>query len=44
MQRKVKTVLQITTRVEVLKLVKVKSFTRVRNGKKEKVRSYYRKY
>ncbi len=44
MKRKVKTVLQITTRVEVLKLVKVKSFTRVRNGKKEKVRSYYRKH
>ena len=36
--------LQITVRVFVERLVKVRAYVRVRNGKVEKVRSYYRRY
>ncbi len=34
----------ISLRVEVVKTVKVKSYTRIRSGKLEKVRGYERKY
>ena len=37
-------IIRITTRVEVVKLVKVRSYKRIRNGKVERVRSHYRKY
>jgi len=33
-----------TVKMVYQKLVKVRSYTRTRNGKKEKVRSYYRRY
>ncbi len=36
--------IRFTTKVDVPKLVKVKSYTRIRNGKKEKVRAHYRRY
>ena len=35
---------QISIRVEVVKLVRVKAHERVRNGKVEKVRAHYRRY
>ena len=35
---------QISIRVEVAKLVKVKAYKRVRDGKVEKVRAHYRRY
>ena len=34
----------ISIRVEVTKLVKVKPFIRIRNGKIEKVKAHFRKY
>ena len=37
-------VVLISIRVEQLRLVKVRAYTRVRNGKLERVNSYYRKY
>lgn len=37
-------VVQISIRVEDLRLVKVNAYKRIRNGKLEKVRSHYRKY
>ncbi len=36
--------LEISLRVEVLKLVKVKSYTRIRNGKIERVKGHERRY
>ncbi len=36
--------LEISLRVEVVKLVKVQSYTRVRNGKIERVKGYERRY
>ncbi len=36
--------LEISLKVEVVKLVKVKSYTRVRNGKIERVKGYERRY
>ncbi len=36
--------LEILLKVEVVKLVKVKSYTRVRNGKIERVKGYERIY
>ena len=35
---------QISIRVEVAKVVRVKAHKRVRNGKVEKVRAHYRRY
>jgi hypothetical protein len=35
---------QISIRVEVAKIVKVKAYKRVRDGKVEKVRAHYRRY
>ena len=35
---------QISIRVEVVKLVRVKAHKRVRKGKVEKVRAHYRRY
>ncbi len=35
---------QISIRVEVAKLVKVKAYKRVLDGKVEKVRAHYRRY
>ena len=35
---------QISIRVEVAKLVRVKAYNRIRNGKVEKVRAHYRRY
>ncbi len=35
--------IQVTSKVDVLKIVKVKACTRIRNGKKEKVRTHYRR-
>lgn len=43
-KRTIRVEVWFTTEVDTPKLVKVKSYTRVRNGKKEKVRSHYRKY
>lgn len=37
-------IVRISTRVEVVRLVKVRSYKRVRNGKIERVKSHYRKY
>ncbi len=36
--------LEISLKVEVVKLVKVKSYTRVRNGKIERVKGYERRF
>ena len=36
--------IQISVRVEVVRLVKVRAYTRWRNGKQVKVRSHYRRY
>ncbi len=36
--------LEISLKVEVVKLVKVKSYTRVRSGKIERVKGYERRY
>lgn len=36
--------IRITIRVETAKISKVKAYKRFRNGKIEKVRSYYRRY
>ena len=46
MKRRTKqcTVVQFSARVEVVKLVKVRSYKRIRNGKVERVRSHYRRY
>ncbi len=43
-KRKYITFLEISLRVEVVRLVKVKAYTRVCNGKEQKVRSHYRRY
>ncbi len=44
MKRIHSTRLEISLKVEVVKLVKVKSYTRVRNGKIERVKGYERRY
>lgn len=36
--------IQVTTRVVVLKLVRVRAYIRFRLGKKERVRSHWRRY
>ena len=35
---------RITTRVIVEKVVKVKAYVRIRNGKPERIESHYRRY
>lgn len=42
-KRTYKKIVVISTRVESIRLVKVHSYLRVRDGKKEKVRSHWRK-
>ena len=37
-------IVHFSTRVDVVKLVKVRSYRRIRNGKVERVRSHYRRY
>lgn len=37
-------IVRISTRVEVVRLVKVRSYKRIRKGKVERVRSHYRRY
>ncbi len=37
-------ILEISLRVEVIRLVRVKAYTRIRNGRIQKVRSHYRRY
>ena len=34
----------VTIEVEIVRLAKVRAYKRIRNGKIEKVRSYYRRY
>ena len=41
---KQRTIVRFSTRVEVVKLVKVRSYKRIRNGKVERVRCHYRRY
>ena len=36
--------IQISVRVEVVRLVRVRAYTRWHNGKQVKVRSHYRRY
>ena len=36
--------IQISVRVEVVRLVRVRAYTRWRNGRQVKVRSHYRRY
>ncbi len=43
-KRFVKIVFLITLKIGIQKLVRMKSYIRFRNGKKEKVRSHYRRY
>ncbi len=44
MKRNKNVCLEISLKVEVVKLVKVKSYTRVRKGKVERVKGYERRY
>ena len=37
-------IVHFSTRVEVVKLVRVRTYKRIRNGKVERVRSHYRRY
>ena len=37
-------IVHIATRVVVVKIVKIRSYKRIRNGKIERVRSHYRRY
>ena len=43
MKRTMPRIVHITTRVVVVRLVKVRSYKRIRNGKVERVRSHYRR-
>ncbi len=36
--------LEISLRVELIRIVRVKAYTRIRNGRIQKVRSHYRRY
>lgn len=42
-RRTYKKIVVISARVEAIRLVKIHSYTRMRNGKEEKVRSHWRK-
>ncbi len=42
--RTIKFLAIVTIEVEIIRLVKVRAYERVRNGKIEKVRSHYRGY
>lgn len=42
--RTIKFLAIVTIEVEIIRLVKVRAYMRVRNGKIEKVRSHYRGY
>ncbi len=42
MKKVLRVILEITISLRFLRLIKVKAYTRIRNGKPEKVRSYYR--
>ena len=37
-------IVHITTRVVVVKIVKIRSYKRIKNGKIERVRSHFRRY
>ena len=43
-KRTIPRIVRYSVRMEVETLVKVKAYKRVRNGKVERVRSYYRRY
>ncbi|MBQ9475855.1 MAG: hypothetical protein IJU69_06375 [Bacteroidales bacterium] len=43
-KRTIQRIVRYSIRMEVEILVKVKAYKRIRNGKVEKVRSYYRRY
>ena len=43
-KRTIPRIVRYSIRMEVETLVKVKAYTRLRNGKLEKVRSHYRRY
>ena len=42
--RTIKFLAIVTIEVEIVRLAKVRAYKRIRNGKIEKVRSYYRRY
>lgn len=43
-KRTIRKVVCISVRMEVVRRTKVRAYTRIRNGKIEKVKSHYRRY